>query len=63
MSLKPAISAAQAWASARSPRRLAIPVINAGSLAAAALAAGLEIEEISSPDDNLQSVFEYLVGK
>jgi ABC-2 type transport system ATP-binding protein len=34
-----------------------------GSLAAAALAAGVAIEEISSPDDNLQSVFEYLIGK
>jgi ABC-2 type transport system ATP-binding protein len=27
------------------------------------LEAGIEVEEISSPDDNLQSVFEYLVGK
>ena len=34
-----------------------------GHLASAALAAGIEIEEISSPDDNLQAVFEYLVGK
>lgn len=34
-----------------------------GHLAEAALAAGIEIEEITSPDDNLQSVFEYLVGK
>jgi ABC-2 type transport system ATP-binding protein len=34
-----------------------------GGLAAAALEAGIEIEEITSPDDNLQSVFEYLVGK
>jgi len=25
--------------------------------------AGLEVEEITSPDDNLQSVFDYLVGK
>ncbi|MBP1770061.1 MAG: hypothetical protein H6P96_679, partial [Candidatus Aminicenantes bacterium] len=24
---------------------------------------GIEVEEISSPDDNLQAVFEYLVGK
>ncbi len=27
------------------------------------LEAGIAVEEISSPDDNLQSVFEYLVGK
>ncbi len=27
------------------------------------LEAGLAVEEISSPDDNLQAVFEYLVGK
>jgi ABC-2 type transport system ATP-binding protein len=27
------------------------------------LEAGISVEEISSPDDNLQSVFEYLVGK
>jgi len=32
-------------------------------LAAAALEAGIAIEEISSPDDNLQAVFAYLVGK
>jgi len=34
-----------------------------GRLTAAVLEAGLEVEEISSPDDNLQAVFEYLVGK
>jgi ABC-2 type transport system ATP-binding protein len=27
------------------------------------LEGGIEVEEISSPDDNLQAVFEYLVGK
>ena len=32
-------------------------------LAAAALEAGIAIDEISSPDDNLQAVFSYLVGK
>jgi ABC-2 type transport system ATP-binding protein len=34
-----------------------------GCLTGAVLEAGIEVEEISSPDDNLQSVFEYLVGK
>ncbi len=34
-----------------------------GALPKAALGAGIEVEEITSPDDNLQSVFEYLVGK
>jgi ABC-2 type transport system ATP-binding protein len=34
-----------------------------GGLAAAAVEAGIAIEEISSPDDNLQAVFTYLVGK
>jgi ABC-2 type transport system ATP-binding protein len=34
-----------------------------GGLTAAVLEAGIEVEEISSPDDNLQAVFEYLVGK
>lgn len=34
-----------------------------GALPEAALGAGLEVEEITSPDDNLQSVFKYLVGK
>jgi ABC-2 type transport system ATP-binding protein len=34
-----------------------------GRLTGAVLEAGLEVDEISSPDDNLQSVFEYLVGK
>jgi len=34
-----------------------------GRLTGVVLEAGLEVEEISSPDDNLQSVFEYLVGK
>jgi ABC-2 type transport system ATP-binding protein len=24
---------------------------------------GMEVEEITSPDDNLQAVFDYLVGK
>jgi ABC-2 type transport system ATP-binding protein len=24
---------------------------------------GLDVEEITSPDDNLQAVFDYLVGK
>ena len=32
-------------------------------LTAAVPEAGLTVEEISSPDDNLQAVFEYLVGK
>ncbi len=32
-------------------------------LASAALEAGIAIDEISSPDDNLQAVFAYLVGK
>ena len=32
-------------------------------LTGAVLEAGIEVEEISSPDDNLQAVFEYLVGK
>jgi ABC-2 type transport system ATP-binding protein len=32
-------------------------------LTAAVVEAGIEVEEISSPDDNLQAVFEYLVGK
>ncbi len=34
-----------------------------GRLAGIVLEAGIEVEEISSPDDNLQAVFEYLVGK
>jgi ABC-2 type transport system ATP-binding protein len=34
-----------------------------GCLTAAVLEGGIEVEEISSPDDNLQAVFEYLVGK
>jgi len=34
-----------------------------GCLTGAVLEGGIEIEEISSPDDNLQAVFEYLVGK
>jgi len=34
-----------------------------GRLTGAVLEAGLEVDEISSPDDNLQAVFEYLVGK
>jgi ABC-2 type transport system ATP-binding protein len=34
-----------------------------GRLTGAVLEGGLEVEEISSPDDNLQAVFEYLVGK
>ena len=34
-----------------------------GRLTGFVLEAGIEVEEISSPDDNLQSVFEYLVGK
>jgi len=34
-----------------------------GLLPALVLELGLEVEEITSPDDNLQSVFDYLVGK
>jgi ABC-2 type transport system ATP-binding protein len=34
-----------------------------GRLTGAVLEGGIEVDEISSPDDNLQSVFEYLVGK
>jgi ABC-2 type transport system ATP-binding protein len=34
-----------------------------GRLPAAALEKGIEIEEITSPDDNLQAVFDYLVEK
>jgi ABC-2 type transport system ATP-binding protein len=34
-----------------------------GRLTDAVLEGGIEVEEISSPDDNLQAVFEYLVGK
>jgi ABC-2 type transport system ATP-binding protein len=34
-----------------------------GRLTDAVLECGIEVEEISSPDDNLQAVFEYLVGK
>jgi len=34
-----------------------------GRLAGVVLEDGIEVEEISSPDDNLQAVFEYLVGK
>jgi ABC-2 type transport system ATP-binding protein len=34
-----------------------------GRLTAIVLECGIEVEEISSPDDNLQAVFEYLVGK
>ena len=34
-----------------------------GLLPALVLELGLEVDEITSPDDNLQSVFDYLVGK
>jgi len=34
-----------------------------GRLTGVVLEAGIEVDEISSPDDNLQAVFEYLVGK
>jgi ABC-2 type transport system ATP-binding protein len=34
-----------------------------GRLAPVVLETGIEVEEISSPDDNLESVFKYLVGK
>jgi ABC-2 type transport system ATP-binding protein len=34
-----------------------------GRLTGVVLEDGIEVEEISSPDDNLQAVFEYLVGK
>jgi ABC-2 type transport system ATP-binding protein len=34
-----------------------------GRLTGVVLEAGIAVEEISSPDDNLQAVFEYLVGK
>jgi ABC-2 type transport system ATP-binding protein len=34
-----------------------------GRLTGIVLEGGFEVEEISSPDDNLQAVFEYLVGK
>jgi ABC-2 type transport system ATP-binding protein len=34
-----------------------------GRLGPAVLESGIEIEEISSPDDNLEAVFKYLVGK
>jgi len=34
-----------------------------GCLTGAVLEGRIEVEEISSPDDNLQAVFEYLVGK
>ena len=34
-----------------------------GRLTQAVLAAGIEVDEVTSPDDNLQSVFEYLVEK
>ncbi len=34
-----------------------------GRLTGVVVEGGIEIEEISSPDDNLQAVFEYLVGK
>ena len=34
-----------------------------GRLTGAVLEGGIQVEEISSPDDNLQAVFEYLVGK
>ena len=34
-----------------------------GRLTGIVLQAGLAVDEISSPDDNLQAVFEYLVGK
>jgi ABC-2 type transport system ATP-binding protein len=34
-----------------------------GRLTGVLLEAGLAVDEISSPDDNLQAVFEYLVGK
>jgi ABC-2 type transport system ATP-binding protein len=34
-----------------------------GRLAPVVLETGIEVEEISSPDDNLEAVFKYLVGK
>ncbi len=34
-----------------------------GRLQSVIVAKGLEVEEIISPDDNLQAVFDYLVGK
>ena len=34
-----------------------------GRLQAVVVARGIEVEEITSPDDNLQAVFDYLVGK
>jgi len=34
-----------------------------GVLTRLAADAGLDIEEITSPDDNLQAVFDYLIGK
>jgi ABC-2 type transport system ATP-binding protein len=34
-----------------------------GRLGPVVLETGIEVEEITSPDDNLQAVFEYLVGK
>jgi ABC-2 type transport system ATP-binding protein len=34
-----------------------------GRLPALAVEDGLDIREITSPDDNLQAVFDYLVGK
>jgi len=34
-----------------------------GRLTGEVLDGGIEVEEISSPDDNLQAVFEYLMGK
>jgi ABC-2 type transport system ATP-binding protein len=34
-----------------------------GRLTGAVLESGIAVEEITSPDDNLQAVFEYLVGK
>ena len=34
-----------------------------GRLQSAIVARGIEVDEISSPDDNLQAVFDYLVGK
>jgi ABC-2 type transport system ATP-binding protein len=34
-----------------------------GRLTGIVLEGGIEVDEISSPDDNLQAVFEYLVGK
>ena len=34
-----------------------------GRLTDAVLEAGVEVDEITSPDDNLQAVFDYLVGK